>query len=177
MERVHVASFESPYGRLWGLRTPKGLATLLLPRTNRARLDLGPSHLVAWRDRHLPGWQIYESKNQFRDLQRWLREYFAGEEPREAIPLDLYGTPFQLSVWKILQDIPYGTYTTYGSISRKLRRSASAARAVGTAVGSNPVGIVVPCHRVIGHDEKLVGFGGGLRMKQDLLRREGVLLL
>ncbi len=177
MERVYIASFESPYGRLWGLRTPKGMATLLLPRSTRDRLDLGPSLLAAWRDRHLPGWQMYESKNQFRDLQRWLRDYFSGSEPRERIPLDLYGTPFQLAVWKVLQGIPYGTTTSYGEISRKLRRSPSSARAVGAAVGSNPVGIVVPCHRVIGHDEKLVGFGGGLKMKQDLLRREGSLLL
>lgn len=177
MERLYFASFESPYGRLWAMRNPEGLVQLILPAARRRKLDPGLSMLVSWRDRYLPGYQMMESKRQFDDLTRWLRQYFRGDEPEEHIPLDLQGTPFQKAVWNAILQVPYGHTITYGSISRKLRKKSNAARAVGAAVGSNPVPLVVPCHRVIGVNDKLVGFGGGLKMKQDLLRLEGALLL
>lgn len=97
--------------------------------------------------------------------------YFAGELCSFDLPLDLAGTPFQKAVWQALLTIPFGTTTSYGDIAARCGLPA-AARAVGRAVGSNPVSIVVPCHRVIGRDGSLTGFGGGLDRKRGLLALE-----
>jgi methylated-DNA-[protein]-cysteine S-methyltransferase len=100
-----------------------------------------------------------------------LDEYFAGKRTAFDIPLDLEGTRFQLSAWHALADIPYGATTTYGQQARALG-TPNAARAVGAANGANPVCIVLPCHRVIGANGSLTGFGGGLAIKQWLLDHE-----
>jgi methylated-DNA-[protein]-cysteine S-methyltransferase len=177
MERLHYTSFESPYGRLWIMRSEQGVVRLILPTPGRRKVDPGPSLLAGFRDRHLPGFQMMESMNRFRDVIRWLKSLFRGDPPAEEIPVDLFGTDFQKKVWEIVYRIPYGTTLTYGAISHRLGRRSSAARAVGAAVAANPVPLIVPCHRVIGDRDKLVGFGGGLKMKQGLLREEGILLL
>jgi O-6-methylguanine DNA methyltransferase len=91
------------------------------------------------------------------------------------VPLDLLGTPFQRSVWAALLAIPYGETHTYGGLAALLGRPR-AARAVGRAVGTNRVNILVPCHRVIGRDGTLTGYGGGLERKRALLHLEGVML-
>jgi len=118
-----------------------------------------------------------ESPSRLKDLEQWLKRYFEDGDPQQKIPLDLRGTAFQQKVWAIVKEIPYGRTDTYGSISEKLTKKSTSSRAVGSAVGANPVPLVVPCHRVIGENGKMVGFRSGLKMKQDLLRREGVLLL
>jgi len=177
MERLYFAPVESEFGRLWALNTSDGLARLVLPSSYRRSVDPGPSILLRWRDRYAPDHYLMESPTRFRDLQKWLKQYSEGFIPDVEIPIDLKGTPFQQKVWEVVTRIPYGNTITYGLVSRKLRKKSSSARAVGSAVGSNPVPLVVPCHRVIGESGKLVGFGGGLKMKQDLLRREGILLL
>ncbi len=105
-----------------------------------------------------------------------LRAYAAGGLTEFDLPLRLYGTPFQTSVWSALLDVPYGRTVTYGWLAAAAGRPGGA-RAVGAAVGANPVGIVVPCHRVIGADGALTGFGGGLDNKAVLLAREGVAAL
>jgi methylated-DNA-[protein]-cysteine S-methyltransferase len=98
-----------------------------------------------------------------------LAQYFAGERTRFELPLAYSGTPFQRSVWRALQSIPYGTTTTYGALGREL---GAPARAVGAAVGATPIPIVIPCHRVIGADGSLTGYGGGLSRKRALLAFE-----
>lgn len=104
-----------------------------------------------------------------------LRAYFAGERTAFDLPLDLQaGTAFQQSVWQQLLAIPAGGTTSYAELARRLGR-AQAARAVGAAVGRNPVSIVVPCHRVIGTGGSLTGYAGGLERKTALLRLEGAL--
>ena len=103
-----------------------------------------------------------------------LEEYFARRLRRFDLPLALHGTPFQRAVWQALLDIAHGHVRSYGEVARCCGRPA-AVRAVGRAVGSNPVSIVVPCHRVLGADGALTGFGGGLPRKQALLRLEGAL--
>ena len=116
--------------------------------------------------------------------QRWLvaaaaalAAYFDGATTLPpGLPLDLHGTPFQQAVWRALQALPCGSTATYADIARAAGSSA-AVRAAGAAIGRNPVSILVPCHRVIGHNGSLTGYAGGLHRKQDLLRREGVLLL
>jgi len=108
----------------------------------------------------------------FKRLKQWLEAYFAGKNPTPDLPLDLKGTPFQLRVWEELKKIPYGTVTTYGQIAAKLNSSP---RAVGGAVGRNPVSLIMPCHRVVGGGGKLTGFAGGLDKKEFLLNLEGIL--
>lgn len=100
-----------------------------------------------------------------------LAEYFAGERERFELPLAPRGTPFQIAAWETLRGIPYGATITYGEQARRLGRPA-AARAVGAANGRNPLSIVVPCHRVVGADGRLVGFGGGIATKRFLLDLE-----
>jgi O-6-methylguanine DNA methyltransferase len=101
-----------------------------------------------------------------------LAEYFAGQRQRFGVPLDLVGTPFQRSAWQALLAIPYGQTRSYASQARAIARP-SATRAVAAANGQNKVSIIVPCHRVIGSDGSLTGFGGGLPRKRALLALEG----
>jgi methylated-DNA-[protein]-cysteine S-methyltransferase len=106
-----------------------------------------------------------------REAIRQLRAYFAGELREFDLPLSLIGTDFQLRVWRLLQTIPYGDTTSYGQLARRLG-NPNASRAVGLANGSNPIPIIVPCHRVIGSNGSLVGYGGGLSNKKVLLALE-----
>jgi AraC family transcriptional regulator of adaptative response/methylated-DNA-[protein]-cysteine methyltransferase len=103
--------------------------------------------------------------------QRELDEYFAGERESFTVPLVLDGSPFQMSVWRELQRIPFGTTTSYDSIAIRLDRPG-AARAVGRANGDNRIAIIVPCHRVINADGSLSGYGGGKHRKRWLLKHE-----
>ena len=100
-----------------------------------------------------------------------LREYFAGERTTFDLPLALDGTPFQQEAWRALADIPYGETVSYGEQARRIGKP-EAIRAIGAANGRNPIAIVLPCHRVIGADGSLTGFGGGLETKRRLLDLE-----
>lgn len=106
-----------------------------------------------------------------RAVREQLDEYFAGERQAFALELNPAGTDFQRRTWFALADIPFGTTCSYGELARKLG-SPSAVRAVGAANGRNPIPIILPCHRVIGSDGSLTGFGGGLPVKQWLLAHE-----
>jgi len=116
-----------------------------------------------------PHWK--QSGAPFREAARQLRAYFAGKRTTFDLRLHQKGTDFQLAVWDALLKIPYGQTRSYGDIARAIGRPR-AVRAVGLANGRNPLPIVVPCHRVIGSTGKLVGYGGGLTVKQALLDRE-----
>lgn len=110
-----------------------------------------------------------------RRVAQALDAYWEGEfNPLWTVPVALAGTPFQQRVWRALESIPVGRTTTYGAIARDLEAPA-AVRAVGAAVGRNPVSLRVPCHRVVGHDGGLTGYAGGLALKERLLRIEGAL--
>jgi methylated-DNA-[protein]-cysteine S-methyltransferase len=102
---------------------------------------------------------------------RQLSEYFAGERRDFALPLHFDGTPFQRQVWKALTEIPYGETWSYADLARRIG-NPKACRAVGLANGSNPISIIVPCHRVIGADGSLTGYGGGIERKRWLLAHE-----
>lgn len=114
----------------------------------------------------------------FMQAEEWLAEYFAGREPKVSVPLKLQGSEFQMQVWRLLQDIPYGRLVTYGDIAKKIAAQKGLARmsaqAVGGAVGHNPLCIIVPCHRVVGANGSLTGYGGGMWRKVRLLELEKV---
>ncbi len=109
----------------------------------------------------------------------WLDAYFAGDKPElSALPLAPGGSGFQKLIWELLRDIPYGETTTYGALAAKAETRLgrkTAARAVGAAVGRNPISILIPCHRVLGADRSLTGYAGGLDKKEWLLRHEGAI--
>lgn len=100
-----------------------------------------------------------------------LDEYFQGKRTTFSLPFKLTGTPFQLAVWKELQNIPYGKTTSYKEIAQKINKP-KACRAVGMANNKNPLPIIIPCHRVIGSNGKLIGYAGGLKLKNYLLELE-----
>jgi methylated-DNA-[protein]-cysteine S-methyltransferase len=143
---------------------------------------LAASHeglLGAWfvqGQRHMPdssNWPLSQHNAILQRAEEELRRYFAGEPVAFDLPLDLdSGTAFQQAVWHALLQIPRGTTTSYGAISARLGQP-SAVRAVGGAVGHNPLSIIVPCHRVVGADGSLTGYAGGLDRKVALLRLEG----
>jgi methylated-DNA-[protein]-cysteine S-methyltransferase len=119
-----------------------------------------------------PGAAWRRDSSPFRPLASQLREYFARERQEFDLTLAPEGTPFQLATWLALRRIPYGSTISYAELAGRVGRPA-ASRAVGAANGQNPLPIVVPCHRVIGKDGSLTGFGGGLPAKRALLELEG----
>ncbi|OLT23907.1 cysteine methyltransferase [Actinomadura sp. CNU-125] len=108
------------------------------------------------------------SERPFAQVAEQLAAYFAGDLTEFDVPLALNGTPFQQRVWAALQDIPYGETISYGELAREIG-NPSASRAVGLANGKNPVGVIVPCHRVVGSNGDLTGYGGGIDRKRYLL--------
>jgi methylated-DNA-[protein]-cysteine S-methyltransferase len=153
-----AARHASPLGGILLAATPHGLAGLWF-EGQRYHPDI----------RH---WRFDPSDALLRRAMAQLDEYFAGTRTRFELPLDLQGgTPFQQDVWRALLSIPCGQRTSYGELSRRIGRP-EAARAVGAAVGRNPVSVVVPCHRVLGADGSLTGYAGGLDRKTALLRLE-----
>jgi len=148
---------ETPIGPLLVAADEAGLRRIAFPSRGKA-----PSPERAWVRDPAP----------FRELRRQLAEYFAGERRTFSLALAPEGTAFQLATWRALREIPYGTTISYAELARRIGRPA-ASRAVGAANGRNPLPIVVPCHRVIGADGSLTGFGGGLPVKRALLELEG----
>ena len=167
---VAQAVLDSPIGPLTALATAKGIAGLWFedqthhPGALDAPIDASNAHIVA--------------------MQRWLDAYWAGRDPSPRdVQLDLHGSVFQRAVWQALLTIPLGRTKTYGDVAVQVGggavprgKLATAPRAVGSAVGRNPVSILVPCHRVIGANGSLTGYAGGLPRKERLLQHEGILL-
>ena len=152
----------SPVGRLLLTGDQRALTGLYL-------LDAG-EHSASVQ----PGWTRLEGG--FAEAAAQLAGYFAGERTEFDLRLAPCGTRFQLAVWEELTRIPYGKTVSYGHVAAALGKSAEASRAVGLANGRNPISIIVPCHRVIGADGSLTGYGWGLDRKEWLLRHEGVLV-
>lgn len=124
---------------------------------------------------YFKGYELIESDVANRRVRQQLQEYVDGQRDQFDLDLDLaHGTPFQQSVWHSLLAVPYGQTTTYGDIANSLD-NPKAIRAVGGAIGRNPISIIVPCHRIIGKSGKLTGYSGGLDIKEKLLKIEKVL--
>jgi methylated-DNA-[protein]-cysteine S-methyltransferase len=155
---MRYTTTDSPIGELLLAGDERGLARL---------------HMAPFRTD--PGWR--RDDGAFEDVRRQLEQYFGGERRAFDVELALAGNSFELAVWQALLQIPYGETTSYGAIARQIDHP-HAPRAVGVANGRNPVAVIVPCHRVIGADGSLTGYGGGLERKRFLLDLEaGVLPL
>ncbi|MGH8906869.1 MAG: methylated-DNA--[protein]-cysteine S-methyltransferase [Egibacteraceae bacterium] len=152
----YVTTMPSPVGELTLVSDGERLTGLYLP-VSRSTPVLGQ----AWRSDPGP----------FQAAVEQLAAYFAGERTIFDLPVAPQGTAFQLQVWKALQEIPYGQTRSYGAIAERIG-NPRAVRAVGLANGRNPIAIVIPCHRVIGANGSLTGYGGGLDRKRLLLRLE-----
>lgn len=156
MHRQHTL-IDSPYGPLTLVATDGTLSGLYMTE-----------------QRHRPPEETFGDRDAgpFGETISQLEAYFAGELREFDLPMRLDGTPFQRTVWQQLQLIPYGETRTYGQLAEALGKP-NASRAVGLANGKNPIGVIVPCHRVIGAGGSLTGYGGGLDRKQRLLAFEG----
>lgn len=154
---LYSATHRTPVGKLTLIASDRGLRAILWPKETSRHATSGtrpnPDHPI------------------LRKTASQLDEYFGGLRTGFDLPLDLQGTRFQLAAWRALADIPFGATATYGEQARALG-APTAARAVGSANRANPVCIVLPCHRVIGANGALTGFGGGLATKQWLLDHE-----
>jgi len=158
-------TFESPLGKMIIAATDKGLAGLWFEGQRHLPPELAGPIL----------WPSDPAHPVLLQVIGQLEEYFAGKRTQFDVPLDLaYGTAFQQSVWQALLKIPQGGTASYGEVSQRIGKPA-AVRAVGAAVGRNPVSIIVPCHRVMGTNGALTGYAGGLERKAALLTLEGVL--
>ena len=163
---------DTPVGRLLLAAEAGGLRYLLFEDSLIARrLELPPSTAGG---QHPETWE--PDNGQLDETVRQLAAWFQGDLREFQLPLVAAGTDFQREVWSQLQHIPWGQTATYGEIARAIGRP-TASRAVGLANGRNPVSIIIPCHRVIGSNGQLVGYGGGLRRKKQLLQLEGTLPL
>lgn len=132
------------------------------------------SSLALWLGRHLDDLRVQPAADRHRDYRSQLVEYLEGRRRAFDLPLELHGSEFQKDVWRTVEQVPYGYTASYGEIASLVGRP-KASRAVGAANGSNPIPIVIPCHRVIGSDGSLTGYGGGLPLKRRLLALEGIL--
>lgn len=153
---MFYTTIESPIGPLFLAGEKGGLRYVSFATSRRAQK---------------PRQDWIEDRKPFTDTIRQLRAYFAGKLKEFDLPLIFDGTEFQVLVWENLRTIPYGETLSYGELARRIGR-ADAVRAVGAANGANPIPIIVPCHRVIGSNGDLTGFGGGLPIKKKLLALE-----
>lgn len=149
--------------------SPIGPLTLAASGTHITAVHMGTFETLAPRMTHVTDW--LDSAARLADAVAQLEAYFAGALRDFTLPVAPHGGPFQQRVWSALRGIPYGTTTSYGALAASIG-TPGAARAVGAANGQNPVAIVIPCHRVIGADGSLTGYGGGLERKQFLLEHE-----
>ncbi|MBW8584852.1 MULTISPECIES: methylated-DNA--[protein]-cysteine S-methyltransferase [Bacillus] len=151
--------------------------SLYTAATSKGLCFIGSNHgsfeeFEQWAKKSLPQYRLARGDEKLAPYTAELSEYIENGRSAFSVPVDLYGTEFQLAVWKALMDIPYGEIYSYSDIAKMIQKPA-AVRAVGAAIGKNPVLITVPCHRVIGKNGKLTGFRGGLEMKKQLLALEG----
>ncbi|WP_443043262.1 methylated-DNA--[protein]-cysteine S-methyltransferase [Streptomyces sp. HM190] len=161
-QRTYCTTVDSPVGPLLLTADASGVLTSLsVPEQKGGRVPL-----PEWRHDPAP----------FREAVEQLAAYFAGELKEFRLPTRAEGTEFRQRVWAALDDVPYGATTTYGAIASRIGAPRAAVRAVGGAIGANPLLILRPCHRVIGADGTLTGYAGGLDRKRQLLGLEGALL-
>ena len=159
-ETIRTGTYDSPLGTLTMAYGDEAITGLWIRGQKRFA-------------RTLPEGSIKERTPAFARAAEWLDRYFAGENPAVDLPLAPAGTAFQLRVWRAVSDVAYGETVSYGELARRI--GCRSARAVGAALGKNPVWILIPCHRIIGADGSLTGYAGGLDKKAALLALEKTL--
>ena len=167
MDKVYYSIFGSSLGVIRIASTEKGVCKIALPKESEEDFS-------RWLEAHFGPQNVIEDRSKNEAVLAELESYLAGELREFQSPLDLRGTEFQMKVWQELRAIPYGTTCSYRDIAERIGHPR-AYRAVGAANRANPIPIIVPCHRVIGRDGSLTGYGGGLTMKERLLRLEGAI--
>lgn len=165
MSSVYYDNWETPWGSMQAAFYGKGLIYMSLPGGD------SDNDLQSWVLRKIPKASLIKEAAPFQEVQLQLAEYLLGQRREFDLPLNMYGTEFQKKVWEALRTIPFGETRTYGDIARQVD-NPKGVRAVGGANNKNPIPIIIPCHRVIGSNGQLVGFGGGLDLKQRLLDLE-----
>lgn len=163
-KKVFWSLLEHNDWKMYLVATAKGLCYIGTPN---ASFD----EVIAWTEKKLPEYVLVEADEVLQPYAMELIDYMKGRRQEFVMPMDLRGTSFQQTVWKALLEIPYGQIVSYTEIAERIQKP-SAVRAVGTAIGANPVLIIVPCHRVLTKDGKLGGFRAGLAMKKELLKLE-----
>lgn len=161
---IYYTIMDTLIGKLVIASTERGLVRIMLPSEER-------NDFYSYINRIYPEETLVEDQGGNQQVIDQLHEYFNGDRTTFSLSLELRGTEFQRSVWKVVSDVPYGQTRSYGEIAREIGRP-KACRAVGGANGANPIPIVIPCHRVIGSDGSMTGFGGGIPLKKKLLRLE-----
>lgn len=154
--------------------TSSSIGTLLFVSDGKYLLE------VKINSKPLKDWVKKENLEVFKITKKWFDDYFRGVEPKVRISLKMQGTDFQKEVWNLLLEIPYGEVVTYKDLAQKmaLKRNISkmSSQAIGNAIHNNPIPIIVPCHRVVGKNKNLVGYGFGMDLKIRLLKLEGISL-
>jgi len=158
MPKVYCTSFDSKIGHIYIASTDKGVCKISIPKESK-------KDFFDWLSLHFDDDDVVENKSRNKEA---IDQF--------STPVDQIGSTFQLRVWRELLRIPYGTTITYKQLARRVGVPRGF-RAVGTANGSNPLPIVVPCHRVVGHDGSLAGYSAGVKTKEFLLRLEGAIIL
>lgn len=160
MTETFTSAINTPLGTMYALAENGALTALTFTAGQYPAIEEKPDYPV------------------FTALRRWAEEYFSGRSPETVPQLRPHGTPFQLEIWDMLVKIPYGQIVTYGELAKVCAKNRGiakmSAQAVGGAVASNPIAVIIPCHRVIGAGGNLTGYGGGLELKLKLLELENV---
>ena len=165
MAKIYCTSFDSKIGTIYIASTDKGVCKICIPKETK-------KDFFSWLAINFNEDDVVDNKSHNKDVIDQLTRYFNGKLAKFSAPIDLLGTSFQLRVWRELKNIPYGTTISYKQLARRVGVPRGF-QAVGSANGCNPVPIIIPCHRVIGSDGSLVGYGGDLWRKQWLLEHEG----
>ncbi|MEE9347440.1 MAG: methylated-DNA--[protein]-cysteine S-methyltransferase [Robiginitomaculum sp.] len=165
---THYDYLDTPIGRLLLAGCADYLRFISFPSISEDRAAIG--HEGHTPREPLPQWK--QDRSKFTQARQQLTEFFAGARTKFTVPLKLSGSEFQRAVWQALQDVPYGETCSYGAIARAIK-NPKASRAVGGANNANPIPVIVPCHRIIGADKSMTGFGGGIPTKEFLLDLEG----
>lgn len=164
---VLFTTMPSPIGSITIARTNKGICSITFGESTKTLMSLR-----LWSQRWLQQDELLRGEDPLLDsVKEELQQYFEGKRTEFSVPLDLHGTPFQKIVWQQLLKIPYGETRSYKEIAMAID-TPKAVRAIGGANHNNPISIIVPCHRVIGSNGALVGYGGGLTIKEQLLELE-----
>ncbi len=169
MKKIYWTSFDSKIGTIYVASSDRGVCKISIPAQ-------GKKDFLAWIQRHCNGLELLEVSSRNRQIIDELNRYFDRKLAKFHSHLDLMGTEFQKEVWNQLKKIRYGTTISYKELAKRVG-IPGAYQTVGRANGANPLPIVIPCHRVIGSNDSLVGYGAGIKTKEFLLRLEGALLI